>query len=1718
MISLTGYKQLIRIDGDLFAEYYRGIYVKDNQPNIIQQTVDNSFNAFDDFEQLQDEAKGVADINNPCFIKPFRLEKKGNKILPVYEMYNGIPIKKRLDGEGHSLKEFFTHAIQLCEILEDIHDKDYMFLHLNPHNLFVDIENNSLILLGIFNSLTKGKTGKFITLNKELPPWQIAYIPPELTGRMNIHADFRANLYTLGIILYEWLTNQLPFASTDLSETFHAHFTKLPNSPTEIHPEIPEILSIIILRLLEKLPDNRYQSASFLRKDLEHCYQQYLKKGEIESFPLHVNVKHGQRKRKALIGRDSEYKILLDLLKNTISGHQETAFISGPSGCGKTALVHHLRTSIMGKRIIFLEGKFDQLQKNIPYAPIIQAFKTWVRILLSKGDVEQSHWKEKILTSLGTYAGALSFLLPEIEWVIGKQQKMEALSSIDSHSHFLIMFHKLVLLIGEEEPLLLFIDDLQWADAASLDLIEYLITNVRSNGIFLIAAYRDGTDLLEYKYADTTLKKIKATSKVITMISLQPLAKEQVKLWVCDQYEINEHSGEHLSSIIYKITQGNPFFITQIFQSLLREKIILSSGQSAKVNLDVIKDLSISEDVISYVVNRTKQLPLDMQEILKMASCFGREIDVNKLAIVAGINKSLIINHLSKAVIEGFLLPLNVKNLEGENVQFLFIHDRVQQALYSLLSEEEKQKNHLKIGRYLKNSGNILLDKEDLFDAVSHLNFCKRLLDIKERGELASLNALAGEEAKRAAAFQTAYQYFLQAKQLLEADSWTENYPLTFQIMKGLGEAAYLNSHFDEAEHAFNEVLEKALTSEEKLKLYNLKITLYTHLHRVNEAVDAGLKGLQLFDWKIKTNPGKVDIAREFLLVQFSLINTSPSMLLDLPEMKDEMKKLFMQTLININTPAFHVNQNLNAYLMLKAFRFTLKNGQTDISSLVFINFSLLQSVGFGNFASSYEYGNLAIKHVELNNQTHIKATVYFVFSTFANHWKNHIQDNLYYLQESQKYSVESGNIHLAGAASSFITMTLLIKGERLEEVAAGVNQQLEFVKSINYRLSVDFNNEMKHWLDVLMSMNTKPIYDLPISNADNSGELIHYTLRLQMAYLMKDEYQAKQQMDKLLSLVSDTNVLVITPDYYFYHTLWLSRMYEHATSEEKKKYIRMMKKNVKKMKNWATCSPANYKHKYHLMAAELLKLLENKKEEVATHYDNAAQLAIENGYLQDEAIIYECTGSFYIRTGNVQLGRYFLKKANEQYHVWGAVRIAESLHKQYPDFIEKSTEKTLKGLNIDAIAIVKSAQAISKKIQFEELIVTMMTIMLENAGAEKGYLFLQQEGGLELAIRRDLDGSFVPEHTRPVNELADEIPLQLVHYITKTKESIVLEDASKFGLFTEDPYIKLNKPKSVLSFPISYQNQLMGLLYLENNLITHAFTDERIQILMMLSSQAAISIDNAKVYATLEEKVKERTQDLELAISSLADANQKLANEEMNRRELLSNISHDLRTPITSIQGYIEAIIDGIVDSPDKQLIYLKRSRERIHSLNRLIQDLFDLSQLTGGNINFSKENVAVAKLFQYLCAQYEWDVTKHGLDFIVTIPDQMHLLPLVHVDIGRIDQVFSNLISNSLKYTRSGKIHLQLIAEKEADHVIFAVHDSGSGIEPESLETIFARSYTKRGEASTEGHGLGLAISKEIIANHKGKIWAESEIGKGTSIYFTLPAVILEEDALLI
>ena len=974
MLKLTGFKELKNITVDSFAEYYKGTSIEENEEFVIQKVVDLPYKA--DIEQLQADCELIAAINNPFFIKPIRLVQNGNHILPVYKTFEGIPYKKLINSQSFSINDFFILAIQLCEILESIHAKGAFLFQLNPYNLMIDLINRRLLLLGLFHSISRESSLK----TSELPAELLAYMAPEVSGRMNREVDSRSNLYTLGIIFYEMLTSHLPFSTIDPLETIHSHFTRLPESPTDIYPEIPGILSSIILKLLEKSPDNRYQSAASLKRDLKYACEEYEKKGWIEDFRLglmdnDINL----LKLDELYGRDQESNLLAKMMQHTLNGNQQTVFISGQSGSGKTALVRHLKNKSMGNKALFLEGKFDQLPKNIPYAPITQALKTWVRVIISKGATNLSLWKQKIEEKLGNDSSVISAMLPEMEWIIGSQPMAEVLPPIESRSRLLIIFHKLINLITEENPLVLFIDDLQWADAASVELIEYLVSSVNTSNLFIILAFRGDPELALNKAASAAIQRMHDSNKVHTSITLNHLQNEQVKQWVCEQYQVDEQNGEVLSSMIYKITLGNPFYITQLFHSIQKEKIISQSGSIKNIHLEIMKDLTISEDIISYLVNRIKKLPEELQTLLKTASCLGQEIDVHKLAVLLNSEKQSTVTDLLQGVNEGFLIPSHAGKEDRDEERFLFIHDKVQQAMYSLLTEAEKLEIHLKIGKYLKNDKSIYLDNEVLFEAVSHLNISTVFLNDEERMELASLNALAGEEAKKAAAFQSAYQYFLMARELLAPDSWQQNYSLTYQITKGFGETAYLNSHFSEAETAFDEVLAKAHSKEEKLKLFNLKITLYTHLHRVKDAVDAGIKGLQLYDWEINSNPGKIDIVKELIRIQLMLRNKNPLKLMDLPVMKDETKKELLQTLININAPAFHVNQNLATSLMLKAFTFTLKNGQTDISSLVFNNFALIQSAGFGNFKKSFEYGNLAIQHAEKSNSKSLKARIYFV-------------------------------------------------------------------------------------------------------------------------------------------------------------------------------------------------------------------------------------------------------------------------------------------------------------------------------------------------------------------------------------------------------------------------------------------------------------------------------------------------------------------------------------------------------------------------------------------------------------------------------------------------------------------------------------------------------------------------------------------------------------------
>ncbi|WP_208592044.1 ATP-binding sensor histidine kinase [Gracilibacillus suaedae] len=1653
-------------------------------------------------------------------LKPVVIEKSKEQPYLVMEFFEGQRLTDWLRGnQVFDISKFLKIASKLTTILASVHQNNIIHKSIQPDHILYDPDSDQLKLTGFHQSTM---------LSREMPqadltPYQIeevSYVSPEQTGRMNRPIDYRSDLYSLGVLFYQIATGRLPFQAKDPVEVIHAHLAQTAIHPHEVNPTIPENISNIIMKLLAKMPEQRYQSTYGLKKDLEKYSHAFYSNNHLDLFALgEHDASPMLEKPNKLYGRDGELKELISKFEHVQHGKPALVLLPGPSGIGKTALVHKLHRPLLNKQGYFITGKFVQYQKHIPYAPIIEAFRSLIRQILSEDAESIQKWREKLNHSLANNSWVIANFIPEIEWLIGKQQEGSDLPPQGVHNRFMLAVRKFVEVFAtENHPLVLFIDDLQWADSASIDLMKHLLTNPDKRNLLIIGAYRDNEVSIGHPF-EVFVNQINQTEVQVSTIPVHPLAKAHIEKWVEEILALEASDAEPLVEFIYRITKGNPFFIIQLLQLLNQEKMIHFDLNTAtwQINLSTLKQIPMKDSMIDFIMKQINTLRAETKKLLQLAACIGSQFNLKLLATIAGKNYVTTANQLWNGLEEGVILPMDARYkwvYPNENEQLLdenppnyrFLHDKIQQALYTSMSTEEREQSHLLIAEELISHLTTEEMEEHIFSIVNHLNLCQSRLTKGQHSDLIKWNRMAGEQAKRAAAFKSALTFYQNAFQLLPPDKWESDYEETYSVMVGYGESLYLNQFFDEAEDVFEETLLKAKTSQEKLYIYNLKITLYTHIHEVKQATYSGLDGLRLYGIELKDNPNKALVAKEYLLTKLALANKREEDLLKLPPVTDEDQKLIMRTLINSNAPAYHFDQNLATILMLRALRLILKYGDMDLAALVYNNYALTLSAGFGDYQGSYQFGKLAIQHVERSGDHALQARVYFVFGSFVNHWIKPIRYSLEFLEKSQQLCIESGNLHLAGATGAFIGLTQYLKGDNLEQVKEGIERQLTFAKKHEYAISNDYLSELSDWIAALSSPDKDPIWKFSDFTDDKSAAIIHKTTRLQMTYLFNRRSIAMSLMGELEPLVDNTMVLIVAPEYFLYHSLWLVKLIENVEIT-RRSGLSKLRSNLKKLKKWAKHSPTNYLHKYLLIRAEYQKLIGGDSQAI-DNYHQAIENAEENGFLQDVAIANHCAANFYLAKQFPKTAKSYVTEAYNGYMNWGAVHIAEQIKQTYPDLLLQINTSHTNNYNtkdsLDTKAVFEAARVISSEVVLNQLISRLMDIVLTYAGAEHVSFLLLEENKLEIMAYNHTNGDVeIYKQPQPLESHA-RVSSAIVHYVVNSREAVVLDHAVEQGPFIENRYIQETQAKSVLCLPIVNQDRLVAVLYMENNQSTHVFTHERLSLLTFITSQAAVSIVNAYLYADLEEKVRKRTALLNETNQQLTEVNQQLNNSKEKMKHLLSNVSHDLQSPVAVVQGYVSALLDGLVDDPVKQTEYLQIIKNRMDGLNKLIKDLFDLSKLESGNMNFTMEAIPVDQLYDHFCNMFTLEIRQAGLEFDQRMEvDVIDEYPLVEVDVSRLEQVMTNLVSNAIKHTDIGAIEIALTIS-DAKEVIFAVKDEGAGISKSDIPYVFDRYYTK---SRGQGNGLGLAISEEIILCHNGRLWVESKEQKGTTFYFALP-----------
>ncbi|MGN8646137.1 AAA family ATPase [Gracilibacillus sp. HCP3S3_G5_1] len=1368
-----------------------------HKEQVLIKTIHNNVHPQSKAELIH-EYYMLSDLELYGVLKPVALEKSKEQPYLLMEFFEGQCLTNWLRGnQVFDISTFLKIAIKLTTILGSVHQHNIIHKSIQPNHILYNPNGEQLKLTGFHQSTMLSKEMQ----QADITPYQIeevSYVSPEQTGRMNRPIDYRSDLYSLGVLFYQIATGRLPFRAKDPVEVIHSHLAQTAIHPHQVNPTIPEIISNIIMKLLAKVPEQRYQSTYGLKKDLERYSHAFYSDNHLKLFSLgEHDASPMLEKPNKLYGRDRELEELISKFKHVQHGEPALVLLPGPSGIGKTALVHKLHRPLLNKQGYFITGKFVQYQKHIPYAPIIEAFRSLIRQILTEDAESIQRWKDKLHHSLANNAWIIANFIPEIEWLIGKQEEGADLPPQGVHNRFMLAIRKFVeVFASEKNPLVLFIDDLQWSDSATIDLLRHLLTNPDRRNLLIIGAYRDNEVSVGHPF-EVFINQINQTEVHVSTIPVHPLAKAHIEQWLEEILSLEAIDAEPLVELIYRITKGNPFFIIQLLQLFNQEKMIHFDLRTAtwQVNVTTLKQIPMTDSMIDFIMKQINKLSAETKKLLQSAACIGSQFNLKLLATIAGESYVTTANQLWAGLEEGIILPMDARYkwvYPNENEQFLnenppnyrFLHDKIQQAFYMSMSTEEREQSHLTIAEELISHLTTDEIEEHIFSIVNHLNLCQSRLTEDQQGDLTKWNRMAGDRAKSAAAFKSALTFYQNAFRLLPQDKWVSDYEETYSVMVGYGESLYLNQFFEEAEDIFEETLIKAKTPQEKLYIYNLKITLYIHIHEVKQATNSGLDGLRLFGIEIKDNPNKALVAKEYLLTKLALANKREEDLLKLPPVTDEDQKMIMRTLINSNAPAYHFDQNLATILMLRALRLILKYGDMDLAALVYNNYALTLSAGFGDYQESYQFGRLAIQHVENSGNNALQARVYFVFGSFVNHWIKPIRYSLEYLEKSQQLCIESGNLHLAGATGAFIGLTQYLKGGNLEQVKEGIERQLTFAKKHEYAISNDYLSELSDWITVLSSPDKQPKWEFSDFTDDKSAAIIHKTTRLQMAYLFNHRSIALSLMQELEPLVNNTMVLIIAPEYFLYHSLWIVKLIEEGEITRRSGWSKL-KANLKKLKKWAKHSPTNYLHKYLLIRAEYQKLIGDDNQATA-HYHQAIENAEENGFLQDVAIANHCAANFYLAKQSPKTAKSYVTEAYNGFINWGAVHIAEQIKQTYPDLFLQINTSPANNYDtkdsVDTKAIFDAARVISSEVVLSQLISRLMDIVLTYAGAEHVSFLLPEENKLELMAFNHMNGEVeIYQQPQPI-ECHARVSSAIVHYVLSSREAGCIRSCSRTG------------------------------------------------------------------------------------------------------------------------------------------------------------------------------------------------------------------------------------------------------------------------------------------------------------------------------------------------
>ena len=1415
--------------------------------------------------RLEHEYLLASELDSAWAAKPLALTHHEGRTLLIFKDPGGEPLDlvlEREQGQPLDLTRFLRIAIGLAAALGQVHRHSLMHKDIKPANVLVDDAGKVWLTgFGIASRLPREHQSP---IPPEIIAGTLAYMAPEQTGRMNRSTDARSDLYSLGVTLYQMLTGALPFAAADPLEWVHCHIARQPTPPGE-RAAVPEPLSAITMKLLAKNAEERYQTAAGLEADLRRCLAEWESNGHIDPFPLGAHDSSDQLLiPEKLYGRERDIDALLDAFDRVVAhGTPELVLVSGYSGVGKSSVVNELHKALVPPRGLFASGKFDQYKRDIPYATLAQAFQTLVRQILVKSEAEVDRWRGAIQEALGANGQLIVNLIPEVEFIIGKQLAVPELPPQDARNRFKLVFRRFLGVFARpEHPLALFLDDLQWLDGATLELLEHLMTDPEVWHLLLVGAYRNN-EVSSSHPLTRTLDAIRKAGARMQEIALSPLGLDDVGRLAADALHCERDSGHPLAQLVHEKTGGNPFFAIQFLTALAEEGLLRFDPDAAAWIWDVerIRAKGYTDNVADLMVGKLKRLSNTTQAALKRLACLGNEVEIATLSLVFEESEEQIHASLLEAARTGLIL-----RLEGS---YAFLHDRVQEAAYAIIPEGDRVAAHLRIGRVLLASMTADGLAERLFDVANQLNRGATLLiDRDEKARVATIDLRAGRKAKAATAYASARAYFSAGMALLDERDWNTQYELTFSLWLECAECEFLSGNVDTAEQLIGELMQRGTSNIDQAAACRLKIQLHMVKGEYPQAVDDALTCLRLFGIDLPANPTREQVQAEYDTVWRNLNGRSIESLIDLPLLTDPEVQAAMQVLATLSSPAFFTDSQLFCLHLCRMVNVTLRHGICGASAPGCGYFGFILGSVFHRHSEGYRFAKLSCDLVEKLGSIAYQARVHLTMGTIA-FWTQPIATTIDFSRAGFRTATETGDVTMACYSIVRYIEGLLVRNDRLEVVRRETAKGLDFAQKARFRDAADIILSQQRFIATMQgrtatfSTFSDAQFDEATFEAQLAGDRLpllicwYWILKLKARFLSGDDAEALAAADKAKLLLSAATGSIQLLDYFYYAALTVAALYENASTDEQTGWRDLLAAHREQLREWAENYPPTFADKHTLVLAEIARL-EKRDADAMQLYEQAIHLARDHGFVQNEALAYEVAARFYAAHGSETSAHVYLCNARSCYERWGALGKVKQLDERYPHLQEErvltSNTATIDAPvgQLDAATVVKASQAISSEIVLSKLIEKLMRIAVEHAGAERGLLILLRGDEPQIEADAATGHGRVEVTVRQAAITQDELPQSALQYVIRTRERVVLDDASASSLYSEDEYVRTKRARSVLCLPIVKQTKLIGALYLENNLAPRAFTSDRVAVLEMLASQAAISLENTKLYSDL--------------------------------------------------------------------------------------------------------------------------------------------------------------------------------------------------------------------------------------------------------------------------